>query len=104
MFMVSLYFKNKKINIYYALKNIIVDVQQWADIMMFMIIEEIRKQIKQIKKSGISLNQIERDTGVDKAALSRIMNGGDCKTVTADILFKYFGIELIQKKKTKKDR
>ena len=59
--------------------------------MVFMIIEEIRKQIK---TSGKSLNQIGRDTGIDKAALSRIMNGGDCKTTTADKLLKAFGLKL----------
>jgi len=69
--------------------------------MLCMIIEKIRKRIK---ASGKSLNQIGRDTGIDKAALSRIMNGGSCKVETADILFKYFGIELIQKKRKKKDR
>ena len=67
--------------------------------MLCMIIEKIRKRIK---ASGKSLNQIGRDTGIDKAALSRIMNGGSCKVETADILFKYFGIELIEKKRKKK--
>lgn len=62
---------------------------------MNMIIEEIRKQIRESK---ISRYQISQDTGIDQAALSRIMNGGSCKVETADILFKYFGIELIQKK------
>lgn len=69
--------------------------------MLCMIIEKIRKRIE---KSGKSLNQIDRDTGIDKAALSRIMNGGSCKVETADILFKYFGLEVIQKKRKKKDR
>jgi hypothetical protein len=64
--------------------------------MIRMIIEEIRRQIK---ASGKSINQIDRETGIDKAALSRIMQGGDCKTVTADILFKYFGIALTKGKK-----
>lgn len=64
--------------------------------MLSMIIEQIRKRIK---TSGKSLNQLGRETGIDKAALSRIMNGGDCKTVTADILLKYFGLELKPKKK-----
>lgn len=67
--------------------------------MLYMIIEEIRKQIK---TSGKSLNQIGRDTGVDKAALSRIMNGGSCKAETADILLKYFDFELIPKKRKRK--
>jgi len=66
---------------------------------MNMIIEEIRKQIR---KSNKSRYQISQDTGIDQAALSRIMNGGSCKVETADILFKYFGIELFQKKQIKK--
>jgi transcriptional regulator with XRE-family HTH domain len=68
--------------------------------MLRMIIEKLRKRIE---KSGKSLNQIGRDTGIDKAALSRIMNGGSCKVETADILFKYFGIELKSRKKKGKN-
>jgi transcriptional regulator with XRE-family HTH domain len=66
---------------------------------MSMIIEELRKQIQ---ASGKSLNQISRETGVDKAALSRIMAGGDCKTVTVDILFRYFGLTItkVSRKRT----
>ena len=64
--------------------------------MYYMIIEEIRKQIK---TSGKSLNQIGRDTHIDKAALSRIMNGGSCKAETADKLLKYFGLTITKDKK-----
>ena len=64
--------------------------------MLAMIIEEIRKQIK---TSGKSLNQIDRDTGIDKAALSRIMNGGSCKAETADKLLEYFGLGIKSKGK-----
>jgi transcriptional regulator with XRE-family HTH domain len=67
--------------------------------MLCMIIEKLRKRIE---KSGKSLNQIGRDTGIDKAALSRIMNGGSCKVETADILFKYFGLTVTEKKSPKK--
>ena len=63
-----------------------------------MIIEKIRKRIE---KSGKSLNQIGRDTGIDKAALSRIMQGGSCKVETADILFEYFGLTVAKKGKKK---
>lgn len=69
-----------------------------------MIIEEIRKQIERTMKSGKSLNQICRDTGIDKAALSRIMQGGSCKVETADILFKYFGLRISKKPKRKRKR
>ena len=79
----------------------LVDVHQWSIIMLCMIIEKLRKRIE---KSGKSLNQIGRDTGIDKAALSRIMNGGSCKVETADILFKYFGLTVTEKKSSKKAR
>jgi hypothetical protein len=79
----------------------VVDGHQRSVIMLCMIIEKIRKRIE---KSGKSLNQIGRDTGIDKAALSRIMNGGSCKVETADILFKYFGIELVEKRRKEKGR
>ena len=63
-----------------------------------MIIEEIRKQIH---KSDKSRYQISKETGIDEAALCRIMKGGSCKAETADILLKYFGIELVPKKRKK---
>jgi len=66
-----------------------------------MIIEEIRNQIG---KSNKSRYQISKETGVDEAALCRIMQGGSCKVETADILLKYFGLELVQKKKKRKAR
>ena len=78
-----------------------VDVHQWKITMVSMIIEEIRKRIK---TSGKSLNQIGRETGIDKAALCRIMQGGSCKVETADILLKYFGVELVEKKGKKKKK
>lgn len=69
--------------------------------MLYMIIEEIRKQIKTSSKS---LNQIGRETGIDKAALSRIMNGGSCKAETLEVLLNHFGYEIRKKKTTKKSR
>jgi transcriptional regulator with XRE-family HTH domain len=66
-----------------------------------MIIEMLRKRIKTSNKS---LNQIGRETGVDKAALSRIMQGGSCKAETVDALLKYFGLEVRKKKTSKKSR
>lgn len=78
-----------------------LDVNQLEVIIMNMIIEKIRKLIKE---SGKSRYRISQDTGIDQAALLRIMNGGSCKVETADILFKYFGIELIQKKGKRKNR
>ena len=69
--------------------------------MLSMIIEEMRKQIK---TSGKSLNQIGRETGIDKAALSRIMNGGSCKAETLEVLLNHFGYEVRKKKTVKKSR
>jgi transcriptional regulator with XRE-family HTH domain len=67
-----------------------------------MLIELLRTQIK---TCGKSLNQIGRETGIDKAALSRITRGGSCKTETAETLLKYFGFEIVRKKdKAKKGR
>ena len=66
-----------------------------------MIIEIIRQKIK---NSGQSLNQIAEISGVDKAALSRIMHGGSCKVDTLDRLFKFFGLEVVDKNKAAKSR
>ena len=64
-----------------------------------MILENIDKAIK---KSGKSRYQIAKDTDVDEAVLCRIVSGGSCSIKTADILCKYFGLELRQVKKGKK--
>ena len=60
------------------------------------IIEILRKEIETCGKSRY---QINKDTGIDNAALCRIMQGGSCKAETADILLKYFGLELKPKRK-----
>jgi transcriptional regulator with XRE-family HTH domain len=65
-------------------------------IVIMMIIETIRKQIK---KSGLSRYRISLDTGVDQATLSRLMQGKTITVETADILLKYFGLEIKPKKK-----
>ena len=61
-----------------------------------MLIELIRKQIQTCGKSRYKICQ---DTGLEQAALCRIMQGKTCTVETADILLKYFGIELVAKKK-----
>ena len=66
-----------------------------------MIIEMLRKRIKTCGKSRY---QISKDTGIDQAALCRIMQGGSCKVKTVDILLKYFGLEIKPKKKRKKKK
>ena len=67
-----------------------------------MILEAIAKAIE---KSGKSRYQISKETGIDQAVLCRIATGsgtGSCSTKTADILCKYFGLELKPKKPKKK--
>jgi hypothetical protein len=66
-----------------------------------MIIETIRNRIETCGKSRY---QISQDTGVDEAALCRIMQGGSCKVETADILLDYFGLTVAKKKTAKKSR
>ena len=61
--------------------------------------EIIRKNIKDCAKSCY---QISRDTGIDEAALCRIMQGGSCKVEIADILLEYFGLIIVKDKKEAK--
>lgn len=65
---------------------------------MMTIIETLRKEIKTCGKSRY---QISKDTGIDNAALCRIMQGAGCKVETVDILLKYFGFELVKKEPKK---
>ena len=58
----------------------------------------MKQLAKAIKKSGKTRYQISKDTGIDQAALCRIMQGGSCKVETVEILCKYFGFELIKEK------
>jgi len=69
-----------------------------------MILEAIAKAIE---KSDKSRYQISKDTGIDQAVLCRIVTGsgtGSCNTKTADILCKYLGLELVEKKGKKKKK
>lgn len=61
-----------------------------------MIIELLRNRIKTCGKSQY---QIAKESGVDKAAVNRILHGGSCKVETADRLFEYFGLEVVESKK-----
>jgi len=63
------------------------------------IIEILRKEIRTCDKSRY---QISKETGIDQAALCRIMQGGSCKVETVEILCKYFGFELVRKKNKKR--
>ncbi len=66
-----------------------------------MILENIAKAVE---KSGKSRYQISKETGIDQAVLCRIVTGsgtGSCSTKTADILCKYFGLTITEKKKAR---
>ncbi len=67
----------------------------------FVIIETIRKHIKTCGKTRY---RISKETGVGEDQLCRIMQGKTCTVETADILLKYFGLELVGKKGKKKVR
>lgn len=64
-----------------------------------MILEELAKAIKNSENSRY---EIWQQTGVDQSVLHRIVNDGSCSIETADILLKYFGLELVQKKRKAK--
>jgi plasmid maintenance system antidote protein VapI len=64
-----------------------------------MIIEIIRKHIRTCGKTRY---RIAQETGVGEDQLCRIMQGRTCTVETADILLKYFGLTIAEKKKTKK--
>jgi hypothetical protein len=66
-----------------------------------MLIELIRKQIRTCGKSRYRISQ---DTGIEEAALCRIMQGKTCAIETADILLKYFGLELVSKKRKRGEK
>ena len=59
------------------------------------ILQTLRDEIKNGSKSRY---EIAKATGIDQAALCRIMQGGECKNRTIDKLCEYFGYELIKKK------
>ena len=64
-----------------------------------MILETIRREIK---KSGKTRYQIAKESGVSESQLCKIMQGKTVYCETADILLKYFGLELKPKKKKAK--
>lgn len=63
-----------------------------------MIVETIKREIK---KSGLTRYRISLDTGIDQATLCRLMQGKAMNMETADLLCKYFKLELkpIKRKK-----
>ena len=61
-----------------------------------MLMELIRNEIL---TCGRSRYEISKATGIDKAVLCRIMQGGSCKAETLDLLFEYFGLAVVEAKK-----
>jgi hypothetical protein len=59
-----------------------------------MILQEIRKYVR---RGPISRYRICKDTGINQAALCRIMQGKSCDVKTADKLLKYFDLKLVYK-------
>ncbi len=56
-----------------------------------------------IEESGISRYQINRDTGISQAILSRFVNGkAGLSTITIDLLYDYLDLELVSKTKPKR--
>ena len=53
---------------------------------------------KEIKTCPESCYRIAKNTGIDKAALSRFLRGGSLKLGTVDILIDYFGLEIKRKR------
>jgi len=90
------------LKIFSVFGNFLFDGMSKLDIIKGMILESIAKAIKE---SGKSRYQISKETGIDNAVLCRITTGsgtGSCSIETADILCKYLGLELVQKKSKKK--
>lgn len=54
----------------------------------------MRKEIQSLLDSNISANQIERDTGISKAVISKLRNEqrklDDITLKTAEILYEYY--------------
>jgi DNA transposition AAA+ family ATPase len=66
-----------------------------------MIIEKIRKHIETCGKTRY---RIWQESGVSEAQLCRIMKGKTCTVETADILLRYFGLIIADKKRNRKAR
>ena len=66
-----------------------------------MILETIRRKIK---KSGKTRYQIAKESGVSESQLCKVMQGKTAYCETADMLLRYFEMELVPKKRPKKQR
>ena len=57
---------------------------------------------REIEACGISRYEISKQTGVDVRTLHRIAHGESCRAETVDILLKYFGYKIVQRKRGEK--
>ena len=69
---------------------------------MFDLAEEIREEIR---RREISQNQLQRETGISQANLSRFLNGTrDMYLETASRLIEFLGGKIVWHKKTAKSK
>ena len=68
---------------------------------MYMIIETIRKHIDSCGKTRYRICQ---ESGISEAQLCRIMKGKTCTVETADVLLRYFGLTIADKRRKRKTR
>ena len=66
-----------------------------------MILDTIRQKIK---KSGKTRYQIAKESGVSESQLCKVMQGKTIYCETADMLLRYFEMELVPKKRPTKQR
>ncbi|MGP1346258.1 MAG: helix-turn-helix domain-containing protein [Phycisphaerales bacterium] len=62
------------------------------------VLDELRSAIE---RSGLSLNEIDRQAGIDPAITSRLMRGGNLSLANADRLATALGLQLTVKRARK---
>ena len=79
----------------------ILHSKEFNYMIVYMIIETIRKHIKNCGKTRY---RISKETDVGEDQLCRIMKGKTCSVETADKLLEYFGLTITKKKTAKKSK
>jgi plasmid maintenance system antidote protein VapI len=72
-----------------------LDNEKVGVIMPIMILETLKKEIE---KSGKTRYRIAKESGVSESQLCKLFGGQSLYCETADLLCKYFGLELLPKK------
>ncbi len=67
-----------------------------------MITKILQDKIRVAKDCGVSRYQLSTETGLNVAILHRIAHGKNCSAVTADRLFEYFGLTIVQETQDKR--